>query len=102
MTIELEETHENVPCKSSLLLKDEKIERREKWLLQVDVEGLEDLLLWKNSVQSAKVAGIGGYALICIRHLVNGNYLTQTHISPRVICFKAVRPKRGFATFPTE
>ena len=39
---------------------------------QMSAEDLEKLLLWQDPVLTAKVAGGGAYALICIRHLVHG------------------------------
>ena len=48
--------------------------RCECWnlFLQIPVERLEGLLLWRDPYASAKVFGAGLYMLICLRHLVCG------------------------------
>ena len=50
-----------------------------KLFLQIPVERVEGLLLWRDPYASAKVFGAGLYMLICLRHLVCGELL----LSPR-------------------
>lgn len=40
--------------------------------VQVTVEALEEVLLWREPAKTTKVFGAGLYTLICLRHLVNG------------------------------
>ena len=56
-------------------------------LLQIPVERVEGLLLWRDPYASAKVFGAGLYMLICLRHLVCGerslNTMAEISCPPR-------------------
>ena len=47
-------------------------------MLQIPVERVEGLLLWRDPYASAKVFGAGLYMLICLRHLVCGERSLKT------------------------
>lgn len=49
---------------------------------QATVEDLERIFLWTEPLQTARVFGAGLYALICIRHLMNGKLkVRSSHVS---------------------
>ena len=68
---------------------------RTRWkgccFLQIPVERVENLLLWRDPYASAKVFGAGLYILICLRHLVCGKTqrVKLVEQSQRLACFSA-------------